>query len=69
MQERTLTLEYWKDAEWFVGQIREVPGIISQGATLEELEQNMQDAYQLMMEERRSLSPPQAKTKPIAIPA
>jgi hypothetical protein len=31
MQERTLTLEYWKDAEWFVGQIREVPGIISQG--------------------------------------
>jgi predicted RNase H-like HicB family nuclease len=69
MQERTLTLEYWKDGEWYVGQLREVPGVISQGMTLEELEQNIQDAYQLMMQERRSLSPPQAKTILIAIPA
>ncbi len=44
-----LTLEYWKDADWYVGQLREVPGVISQGATLKELEENIQDAYQLMM--------------------
>ena len=69
MHERALTLEYWQDGNWYVGQLREVPGVISQGATLEELEQNVQDAYQLMMEDRRSLSPPQAKTKLIAIPA
>ena len=69
MQERALTLEYWQDGDWYVGQLPEVPGVISQGATLEELEQNAQDAYQLMMEDRRSLSPPQAKTKLIAIPA
>ena len=69
MQERTLILEYWKDGEWYVGQLREVPGVISQGMTVEELEQNIQDAYQLMMQERLSLSPPQAKTKLIAIPA
>ena len=69
MQERTLILEYWKDGEWYVGQLREVPGVISQGMTVEELEQNIQDAYKLMMQERRSLSTPQAKTKLIAIPA
>ncbi|BFU89938.1 MAG: hypothetical protein NTAFB01_11250 [Nitrospira sp.] len=48
-----LTLEYWKNADWYVGQLREVPGVISQGATLKELEENIQDAYQLMIKEHR----------------
>jgi predicted RNase H-like HicB family nuclease len=52
-QHPKLTLEYWKDGEWYVGQVREVPGVISQGATLKELEANIQDAYRLMMKDRR----------------
>jgi predicted RNase H-like HicB family nuclease len=45
-------LEYWKDGDWFVGRLPQVPGVFSQGATLDELEENIRDAYQLMMEEQ-----------------
>jgi len=40
---RSFTLEYWKDDNWFVGKLKEIPGIFSHGKTLEELEQNIQD--------------------------
>ena len=43
------TLEYWRDESWFVGRLREVPGVFSQGHTLEELEENIRDAYELML--------------------
>ena len=43
-----LQLEYWKDGEWFVGRLPQVPGVFSQGATLEELEENVRDAYRTM---------------------
>jgi len=33
-----LQLEYWKDVEWFVGRLPQVPGVFSQGTTLEELD-------------------------------
>src|SRR4051794_28847045 len=36
------TLEYWRDGDWFVGRLLEVPGVFSQGATLEELRENIQ---------------------------
>ncbi|MFN0102118.1 MAG: type II toxin-antitoxin system HicB family antitoxin [Bryobacteraceae bacterium] len=45
-------LEYWKDGRWFVGRLRQVPGVFSQGETLEDLEENIRDAYRLMMEEQ-----------------
>jgi predicted RNase H-like HicB family nuclease len=44
------TLEYWEDDGWFVGRLIEVPGVFSQGETLEELKANIQDAYKLMIE-------------------
>ena len=31
-----------------MGRLQEVPGVFSQGQTLEELEANIQDAYELM---------------------
>lgn len=46
---RNFTLEYWMDEGWYVGRLREVPGVFSQGETLEELERNVQEAYKLMM--------------------
>jgi predicted RNase H-like HicB family nuclease len=49
--DKTFTLEYWRDGEWFVGRLKEVPGVFSQGKTLEELEENVRDAYALMLEE------------------
>jgi predicted RNase H-like HicB family nuclease len=45
---RNFTLEYWLDDGWYVGRLHEFPGVISQGETLEELEENIRDAYQLM---------------------
>jgi len=44
-------MEFWKDGDWFVGRLPQVPGVFSQGATLEELEVNIQDAYRLMLDE------------------
>jgi predicted RNase H-like HicB family nuclease len=46
-----LTLEYWIDDNWYVGRLKEIPGIFSQGETLVELENNIRDAYTLMMED------------------
>lgn len=48
---RNFTLEYWMDDGWYVGRIKEVPGVFSQGETLEDLEENIRDAYKLMMED------------------
>jgi len=48
---RRLQLEYGKDGKWFVGHLPQVPDVFSQGATLEELEENVRDAYRLMLEE------------------
>ena len=49
--ERRFTLEYWIDEGWYVGRLKEVPGVFSQGETLEELEENVKEAYHLMMVE------------------
>lgn len=47
--QRRFTLEYWVDDGWYVGRLKEVPGIFSQAETLKELEANIRDAYKLMM--------------------
>jgi predicted RNase H-like HicB family nuclease len=47
---RTFTLEYWQDGGWYVGRLKEVAGVMSQGQTLAELEANIKDAYHLMAE-------------------
>jgi predicted RNase H-like HicB family nuclease len=46
---RFFTLEYWMDDGWFVGKLREIPGVFSQGETLEELKENIADAYRMML--------------------
>jgi len=56
--EHQFTLEYWLDDDWYVGRLKEVPGVFSQGESLEELEDNIRDAYQLMMEETDTTSRP-----------
>ena len=48
---RHFTLEYWIDDGWYVGKLREIPGVFSQGETLEELEDNIKDAYHIMLDE------------------
>ncbi len=39
---------YWKGKKFWVGKLLEHPEIMTQGETLEELEENLRDAYLLM---------------------
>ncbi|HEV8712921.1 MAG TPA: type II toxin-antitoxin system HicB family antitoxin [Candidatus Binatia bacterium] len=60
------TLEYWLDDNWYVGKLKEVPGVFSQGETLAELEENIRDAYRMVMAEEEVLHP-EAQTKEIEV--
>ncbi|MBN2444835.1 MAG: type II toxin-antitoxin system HicB family antitoxin [Spirochaetales bacterium] len=53
--ERHFTLEYWLDDGWYVGRIKEIPGVFSQGETLTELEENIIDAYTMVIEENSQI--------------
>ncbi len=46
-----LTLVYWKEKKFWLGKLLEHPQIMTQGETLEELEENIRDAYRLMVME------------------
>jgi predicted RNase H-like HicB family nuclease len=46
--ETKLQMIYWKGDKFWVGKLLEHPEIMTQGETLEELEENMKDAYKLM---------------------
>lgn len=62
------TLEYWLDEGWHIGRLREVPGVFSQGETLEELEENIRDAYDLVLaDEAPAAIPAEAQRKPIEV--
>ena len=54
---RQFTLEFWRDGTFYVGRLLEVPGVFSQGETLEELKENIQDAYELMVTQEGRRSP------------
>ncbi len=61
------TLEYWRDGDWYVGRLVEVPGVFSQGKTLTELRENIQDAYELMVTQERVPAPPTAERRPVEL--
>lgn len=46
--ETKMKMVYWKGKEFWVGKLLEHPEIMTQGETLEELEENMKDAFLLM---------------------
>ena len=47
-----LQLEYWKEGKWYVGRLPQVPGVFSQGVTIEEMEVNVLEAYRAMREDQ-----------------
>ena len=48
---RSFSLEYWIDDNWFVGRLKEIPGVFSQGETLKELVENIWDAYLVLQQQ------------------
>jgi len=63
---QSFTLEYWHDDGWLVGRLRGIPGVFSQGETLEELEENIRDAYKLMTIDEEP-APAEVKTKELVL--
>ena len=60
----TFTLIYWKSEHFWLGKLLEHPEIMTQGETLEELEENIKDAYRMIVLED---VPEQHQVKPIAL--
>ena len=64
---RRFTLEYWPDGDGLVGRLKEYPGVLSQGDTLDELQENIRDAYRLMEEDDAADARPDARTLGIVL--
>ncbi len=65
--QRVFTLEYWIDDGWYVGRLKEVPGVFSQGETMEELEDNIRDAFIEMTAEEAESAPAGAQTREVVL--
>jgi predicted RNase H-like HicB family nuclease len=48
---KKLTMVYWKGEKFWLGKFLEHPEIMTQGETIEELEENLRDAYLMMVME------------------
>ncbi|MCD6585411.1 MAG: type II toxin-antitoxin system HicB family antitoxin [Desulfobacteraceae bacterium] len=64
---RNFTLDYWMDDGWYVGKLREVPGVFSQGETFDELKQNIKDAFIMMIQESSSIPAQDFKTTDLQV--
>jgi predicted RNase H-like HicB family nuclease len=65
--QRQFTLEYWVDDDWYVGKLKEEHGVFSQGETLAELEDNIKDAYALVMADEGTSPHAGVKSKEITM--
>ena len=63
MESAYTLIYYWKDKGWFIGKLREIPGVFSQGRTLKELKESIQDAYRLILEAENESIPRPARSK------
>ncbi|MGN6789275.1 MAG: hypothetical protein ACTHJP_07085 [Rhodanobacteraceae bacterium] len=45
----TLNMVYWRGEQFWLGKLVDHPEIMSQGETLEELEENLRDAWREML--------------------
>jgi predicted RNase H-like HicB family nuclease len=59
-----LTMVYWQGERFWLGKLLEHPEIMTQGETLEELEENLKDAYRLLVLED---VPADARMKELAL--
>lgn len=51
-----LTAVFEKVPEGYIGFVEELPGVNTQGATLEEVRKNLQEAIELVLEANRALA-------------
>ena len=53
--ERTFEAIIEKRGRWYIGWVDAVPGAFSQGRTIEEVQENLKEAVQLILETQREL--------------
>jgi predicted RNase H-like HicB family nuclease len=51
-----LTAVFRKSGEWWAAYVEEVPGVNTQGATLEEARENLREALAMVLEANRELA-------------
>ncbi len=49
-----LTLVITKGSEYFIGRIKEIPNVLTQGISIDEVKENILDALKLYLEDLRS---------------
>jgi len=59
-----LTMVHWKGGQMWLGTLLEFPDVMTQGATVEEFEKNIKDAYRVLILED---APADHLTKEIAV--
>ncbi len=53
--ERTFEASIEKSDKWYIGWVDAVPGAFSQGRTIKEVEENLEEAVQLILESQQDL--------------
>ena len=64
---RKFTLEYWLDDGSYVGRLGEIPAVFSQGESLEQLEENVREAYHFITDDEPPLAAPGLQRKEITV--
>lgn len=62
----TLNAVYQQDGEWIVAWVEEIPGVMTQGKTIEEARENLRDAMQEVLLARRELAARRLQGQPPA---
>jgi len=62
---REFTAIYKKNKKWYLGWIEEIPGVNTQGRTLEETKENLKEALLLILETNKLINKKETKGKTI----
>jgi len=61
---RTYEVTVQKDGDWYVAWAEDVPGAVTQGRTLKEVEENIKEAIQLTLQAKSELKALKSRAKP-----
>jgi predicted RNase H-like HicB family nuclease len=61
----TFNAVYEQNGAWWIGYVEELPGANSQGATLEEVRENLREAVELIIEANREIARKQTAGRPV----
>ena len=64
MEHFTAVFEHTED-DWWIGYVEEVPGVNTQGESLEETRENLKEALQLVLEANREIARREAEGRDV----